>query len=74
VERFTGRLCFQGGLANAERIAYLLGRKSRDVLSANTDPQKLDIARQELKERVASLSQNTLWGRWFGAVGDRLAA
>ncbi len=42
--------------ANAERIAYFLGRKSRDTLSAKTDPNKLDKAREALLSQVASLS------------------
>lgn len=42
--------------ANAERIAYFLGKKSRDTLSVKTDPIKLDRARSALLEQVASLS------------------
>lgn len=41
--------------ANAERIAYFLGQKPRDQLSAKTDPARLDAARAslELKLNVA---------------------
>lgn len=42
--------------ANAERIAYFLGKKSRSVLSAKTDPDKLDRARNALIERVSALA------------------
>jgi hypothetical protein len=41
--------------ANAERIAYFLGRKSRASLSARTDPRKLDGARDALVARVSKL-------------------
>jgi hypothetical protein len=41
--------------ANAERVAYFLGRKARDRLSAKTDPLKLDAARAALCARVAGL-------------------
>lgn len=42
--------------ANAERIAYFLGRKPREMLSAKTDPKKLDQARQMLLKQVAALA------------------
>lgn len=42
--------------ANAERINYFLGRKDRASLSAKTDPQKLDRAREQLIARVAALA------------------
>ncbi|CAG9184077.1 hypothetical protein CURE108131_18805 [Cupriavidus respiraculi] len=38
--------------ANAERIAYFLGRKSREHLSRKTDPDKLDAVRQALSAKV----------------------
>jgi hypothetical protein len=41
--------------ANAERIAYFLGRKGREALSAKTDATKLDAIRAQLKARVAAL-------------------
>ncbi|MFM0053758.1 hypothetical protein PQR51_30145, partial [Caballeronia grimmiae] len=41
--------------ANAERIAYFLGRKDRSALSAKTDAARLDAINRDLKERVASL-------------------
>lgn len=42
--------------ANAERIAYFLGRKNRSDLSAKTDPAKLDRARENMLEKVAALA------------------
>lgn len=41
--------------ANAERIAYFLGRKLRSQLSAKTDANKLDAAKARLLEAVAAL-------------------
>jgi hypothetical protein len=41
--------------ANAERIAYFLGRKERGTLSSRTDPVRLDLARQELIRKVGLL-------------------
>lgn len=41
--------------ANAERIAYFLGRKDRKALSAKTSPEKLDLARDELVRQVGGL-------------------
>lgn len=41
--------------ANAERIAYFLGNKSREALSAKTDPVKLDRARECLCSQVQAL-------------------
>lgn len=38
--------------ANAERIAYFLGRKSREMLSTKTDPEKLDAAKNKLLGQV----------------------
>lgn len=42
--------------ANAERIAYFLGNKSKESLSAKTDPIKLDKARISLMQQVSTLS------------------
>jgi hypothetical protein len=42
--------------ANAERIAYFLGRKARSSLSTKTDPEKLDQAREELVKAVRGLN------------------
>lgn len=44
--------------ANAERIAYFLGRKSRAELSAKTDSQKLDLAKDQLLRAVAAMHYN----------------
>jgi len=41
--------------ANAERIAYFLGNKTRNALSAKTDPNKLDHAKRSLIEKVLTL-------------------
>ncbi len=41
--------------ANAERIAYFLGQKSRERLSHKTDPEKLDAAKLYLLRKVAGL-------------------
>lgn len=41
--------------ANAERIAYFLGRKARNELSAKTNPDKLDEARAQLERRILAL-------------------
>jgi hypothetical protein len=41
--------------ANAERIAYFLGRKARQDLSAKTNPDKLDRLRDELVDQVRRL-------------------
>lgn len=42
--------------ANAERIAYFLGRKARHELSAKTNPDKLEKARASLQQRVLALA------------------
>ena len=42
--------------ANAERIAYFLGRKARHELSAKTNPTKLDEARVSLQQRILALA------------------
>lgn len=41
--------------ANAERIAYFLGTKSRDTLSSKTNPDVLDARLQELRKRISAL-------------------
>lgn len=41
--------------ANAERIAYFVGTKKRQTLSAKTDPAKLDAARARLMASVSEL-------------------
>lgn len=42
--------------ANAERIQYFLGKKAASLLSAKTNPNKLDEARTHLQDTVAGLS------------------
>lgn len=42
--------------ANAERIAYFLGKKKREELSVKTNPYKLDLAREEIIKRVLALA------------------
>lgn len=42
--------------ANAERIAYFVGAKNRETLSAKTDPAKLDRMRAQTLEQVAKLA------------------
>jgi hypothetical protein len=42
--------------ANAERIAYFVGRKARESLSTKTDPDKLDRARSALIDRIGRLA------------------
>lgn len=41
--------------ANAERVAYFLGRKERQYLSSKTSPARLDDARERLLSHVGSL-------------------
>ena len=43
--------------ANAERVAYFLGRKTRETLSAKTNAGQLDAARERLLAQMASLTQ-----------------
>ncbi len=43
--------------ANAERIAYWLGRKAREQLSGRTNATKLDTARAKLNAKVERLPQ-----------------
>lgn len=42
--------------ANAERVAYFLGRKARAALSAKTRPEPIDEARERLAARLARLA------------------
>lgn len=41
--------------ANAERIAYFLGRKARSALSVKTNPDQLDATRTTLLSRISAL-------------------
>ena len=41
--------------ANAERITYFLGTKSRDTLSSRTNPDALDARLRELRTRISAL-------------------
>jgi hypothetical protein len=41
--------------ANAERIAYFTGRKTREALSSKTNPDTLDAALKKLRRQVADL-------------------
>ena len=43
--------------ANAERVAYFLGRKTRETLSAKTNADQLDAARDRLLAQMAGLIQ-----------------
>lgn len=43
--------------ANAERIAFFLGRKRREDLSSKVDPDKLIAARQRLDQKISALSR-----------------
>lgn len=54
-ERILGGLPHPSG-ANAERIAYFLGKKRRQDLSAKTNPEKIDIARTDILGRVLKLA------------------
>ena len=42
--------------ANAERIAYFLGRKPREQLSAKTNADSIDTARGELVRKIQRCS------------------
>ncbi len=42
--------------ANAERIAFFLGRKRREDLSAKVEPDRLLRARAVLREKVSALT------------------
>ncbi|MCG6557685.1 hypothetical protein MB818_05710 [Ruegeria sp. 1NDH52C] len=41
--------------ANAERIAYLLGRKPRAKLSSKTNPDKIDAARASITRKIRNM-------------------
>jgi len=41
--------------ANSERIAYFLGRKEKSLLSAKTNPEKIEFAKTALVKKVALL-------------------
>ena len=41
--------------ANAERIAYMLERKSREACSSKCDPVKLDRSRLALQQKILTL-------------------
>lgn len=41
--------------ANAERIAYFLGKKQRSELSSKTNPSKIDRAKAELQKKISNL-------------------
>lgn len=41
--------------ANAERIAFFLGRKPREALSAKTNPDKLSAARADIENRIRKM-------------------
>jgi hypothetical protein len=43
--------------ANAERIAFFLGRKRREALSSKVDPDKLIAARQRLDQQMCALAR-----------------
>lgn len=41
--------------ANAERIAYFIGKKKRSDLSIKTDPNKIDVLKSELIKKISNL-------------------
>lgn len=43
--------------ANAERIAFFLGRKPRDELSRKVEPERLIAARTSLEAKVSALQE-----------------
>jgi hypothetical protein len=45
--------------ANAERIAYFLGRKARQALSIKTRPDPIDETREHLRARISAVQ--TAW-------------
>lgn len=49
--------------ANAERIAYFLGKKPADQCSIKTDATALDRSRFELRARVTALCPELEWAR-----------
>ena len=44
--------------ANAERIAFFVGRKERSALSGKTFPDAIEAARDKLRDQVRSLPAN----------------
>lgn len=44
--------------ANAERIAYFIGKKHKNDLSVKTDPKKLDVLKSELMKKINKLPAN----------------
>lgn len=53
-EQVLGGLPHPSG-ANAERIAYFLGEKPADKLSAKTNPVKIDLAKEKVMAKVACI-------------------
>jgi hypothetical protein len=51
-ERILSGLPHPSG-ANAERIAFFLGRKSRENISSKVDPERLLVARASLDAKIA---------------------
>lgn len=51
-DRILGDLPHPSG-ANAERIAYFLGKKNKDSLSAKTNPEKIDMAKHRLIKQLS---------------------
>lgn len=51
-DKILGDLPHPSG-ANAERIAYFLGRKSKESLFDKTNPQKIDMARKEIMKKIS---------------------
>ncbi|OAI20852.1 hypothetical protein A1359_20410 [Methylomonas lenta] len=56
-DRILGDLPHPSG-ANAERIAYFLGRKNKDSLSAKTNPEKIDMAKNTLIKQLSIIKGN----------------
>lgn len=46
--------------ANAERIAYFLGKKAKENLSIKTNPDKIDKAKQIILDKMSILKNSTL--------------
>ncbi len=46
--------------ANAERIAFFLGRKIRSALSSKVNPDKIEASREQLLRNIAALDQAAL--------------
>jgi hypothetical protein len=42
--------------ANAERVAFFLGRKARAALSSKTSPGPIEAARDRLRDQVLALT------------------